>query len=136
MDTLLSTLSTSVLITAAILAVTTFLTAIYLISKKLALPFGALLLDTIVSSHDNKPPPTSKQEQDTLRAQKTLASVVAIVLLIVCVLYEQIQAGSNYRPLGFNEFCGLAAKGCVEGVLVLAMLRSVLEGYRRLISRR
>ncbi|CAD0095865.1 unnamed protein product [Aureobasidium vineae] len=101
---------------------------------KLALPFGALLFDTIISSYNIQLPYTPKQEHDTLRTQKTLAGVVAIVLLVGCVLYEQIQAGSNYRPLGFNEFCGLAAKGCVEGVVVLAMLRSVLEGYRRLTS--
>lgn len=132
MDIIVSTVFTSVLITATILAVTAFLATVYLISMRLALPFGALLFNTLISSFNIRLPSTPAQKGDILHTQKVLSGLVALILHFSCVLYEQIKAGSSYRPLGFNEFLSLTAKGCVEGVIVLGMLRSVYEGYKRL----
>lgn len=132
MDIILSIVSTSVLITATILAVAAFITLIYLISIRLALPFGILLFDTFISLYNIELPSTPTQRQKNAHAQKILAGLLALILHFGCVLYETIQAGSNSRPLGFNESLGLTAKGCVEGVIVLAMLRLVYEGSRRL----
>ncbi|KEQ64278.1 uncharacterized protein M437DRAFT_64829 [Aureobasidium melanogenum CBS 110374] len=114
MDMILSILSTSIAITATILALAASLTLLCFISIRLALPFGVLLFDGFISLYNIELPSTPRQRQKITHGQKILAGLLALILHFGCVLYEQIQAGSNYRPLGFDEFLGLTAKGCVE----------------------
>lgn len=52
--------------------------------------------------------------------------------MIICMFYEHAVAGIGE---GFSGFCEFVVKGCIEGLIVLGMLRFVVVVYRKAISR-
>lgn len=48
--------------------------------------------------------------------------------MIICMLYEHAVAGIGEW---FSGFCEFVVKGCIEGLIVLGILRLVVVVYRK-----
>jgi len=68
----------------------------------------------------------------TRKVEKIISGLVGVVLMIICMFYEHRVAGIGEGSSGFCEF---VVKGCIEGLIVLGMLRFVVVVYRKAISR-
>lgn len=126
---LTSTLQTSILIATSIIAITAFLSSVYLIGIKIALPFGLLLSTKFLKIYNRQP-----LQEHIQHLGKILAGILLLLICFICLIYEQTSLlGGAMRPLGFWEFAGLAGKGCVEALIVLGILRMGFAVVQKLV---
>lgn len=129
---LLSALQTSTVVAISVLASLAFTTVIWLLSVRIGEPFGVWIMQHCIQPLE-KPVtnPTPRYLQMTRNVEKIISGLVGMVMMIICMFYEHAAAEMGE---GFIESCRLVMKGCIEGLIVLGMLRSVVTVYTKMIS--
>lgn len=131
---LLSALQTSTVVAISILATLAFMNIIWFLSVKIGDPFGVWVMQYCIQPLE-KPVtnPTPRYLQMTRNVEKIISGLVGVVLMIIRIMfYEHAVAGIRE---GFSGFCEFVVKECIEGLIVLGILRFVMVVYRKAISR-